>query len=275
MSNVHVGISWSVISDKSTALLLSNSEFDHVDIIAKDAGKGQILLVGGPETIKIDTWGLGKVTGRDGVTSFSNGTALASSPIRQPSLTKEGGRHFFTKRRPKYHELKSSQIIDARAYGASGDGITDDTAVLNHIFATAVNMSAVVYLPFGVYLIKDTVHIPVGSRIVGQAWAQIMATGPKFADALLPRVAVRVGSPGEAGVVEIQSMMVTVKGATAGAVLMEWNVHESSQGSAGLWGESPTRLLGMSDMGGKALVANTFFLLQTLISAWEVRRAVI
>ncbi|KAH7492899.1 hypothetical protein FOMA001_g2168 [Fusarium oxysporum f. sp. matthiolae] len=62
-----------------------------------------------------------------------------------------------------------------------------------------------------------------------------MATGSRFADPLKPRVAVRVGLPGQVGVVEIQNMMMTVKGATAGAIMMEWNVHESGQGSAGLW----------------------------------------
>lgn len=40
----------------------------------------------------------------------------------------------------------------------------------------------------------------------------------------------------DVGIIEMQSMMVTVSGPTAGAVLMEWNVHESMQGSAGLWG---------------------------------------
>ncbi|EXL67159.1 hypothetical protein FOPG_16703 [Fusarium oxysporum f. sp. conglutinans race 2 54008] len=62
-----------------------------------------------------------------------------------------------------------------------------------------------------------------------------MATGSRSVDALKPRVAVRVGLPGQVGVIEVQNKMVTVKGATAGAIMMEWNVHESSQGSAGLW----------------------------------------
>ncbi|KAL9571903.1 hypothetical protein ACKAV7_003892 [Fusarium commune] len=62
-----------------------------------------------------------------------------------------------------------------------------------------------------------------------------MATGEKFLDILYPRIAVRVGLPGQVGVVEIQNIMVTIKGVTAGAVMMEWNVHESGQGSAGLW----------------------------------------
>ena len=45
----------------------------------------------------------------------------------------------------------------------------------------------------------------------------------------------RVGNPGESGVVEISDMMFTTRGPTAGAILMEWNVHESFQGSAAMW----------------------------------------
>ncbi len=41
----------------------------------------------------------------------------------------------------------------------------------------------------------------------------------------------RVGIEGDHGAVEISDMLFTVKGATAGAILLEWNVHESVQGS--------------------------------------------
>lgn len=41
----------------------------------------------------------------------------------------------------------------------------------------------------------------------------------------------RVGNVGESGIIEIQDMLFTVKGPTVGAILMEWNVHESTQGS--------------------------------------------
>lgn len=92
------------------------------------------------------------------------------------------------------------------------------------------------YFPYGVYFIKDTLHIPVGSRIIGQAWSQIMASGPNFQDELNPRAVAQVGREGDVGTIEIQDLMFTVSGPTAGAVLVEWNVHESYQGSVGMWG---------------------------------------
>ena len=235
MHYVKVAVSTSVMSDNSTALLLSNSGFYYVDTIIEDALEKKVLLPGGPRTVNVDTWGFGRVTNADGTTAFHNGANL-DSPVRNSTLVTGGRKQFYTRRRPKYDNLGFSQIIDAKAYGAKGDGQTDDTGVLNHLFSAAANMSAIVYIPFGVYLITDTVEVPVGSRVNGQAWPQIMASGSKFSDPLNPRVAVRVGLPGQVGVVEIQNMMITVKGATAGAVMMEWNVHESGQGSAGLWG---------------------------------------
>jgi polygalacturonase len=60
-------------------------------------------------------------------------------------------------------------IIDVKAIGAKGNGVTDDTPVLNAILQNAANISSIVYFPFGIYIIKDTLKVPVGSRIIGQA----------------------------------------------------------------------------------------------------------
>jgi len=46
---------------------------------------------------------------------------------------------------------------------------------------------------------------------------------------------VRVGSPGIVGDVEMQDLIFTNRGATAGLILLEWNIRAASPGSAGLW----------------------------------------
>tara|TARA_R110002060_G_scaffold6910_5_gene10448 strand:+ start:571 stop:855 length:285 start_codon:yes stop_codon:yes gene_type:complete len=79
--------------------------------------------------------------------------------------------------------------------------------------------------------------IPIGSRIIGQAWSQIMGKGAKFQDEAVPRAVVQVARPGEIGIIEIQDMMFTVGGPTAGAVIVEWNAAQATQGSVGLWGK--------------------------------------
>lgn len=62
-------------------------------------------------------------------------------------------------------------------YGAKGDGVTDDTKALNAILEGAANTSSVVFFPYGIYVVTDTLRVPVGSRIIGQVWPQFMGTG--------------------------------------------------------------------------------------------------
>lgn len=46
---------------------------------------------------------------------------------------------------------------------------------------------------------------------------------------------VKVGNKGETGSLEIVEMLFSVRGPTAGIILMEWNVKASSLGNAGMW----------------------------------------
>ena len=47
----------------------------------------------------------------------------------------------------------------------------------------------------------------------------------------------KVGVSGDEGTVEMQDLMLTTKGGTAGVVLLEWNVKAKTPGSAAMWGE--------------------------------------
>jgi hypothetical protein len=78
------------------------------------------------------------------------------------------------------------------------------------------------------------VYVPVGSIIIGEGWSQIMGTGSYFEDGLNPKVIVQVSAPGDSAIIQISDMLFTVKGPTAGAILMQWNVHEPTQGSGKL-----------------------------------------
>jgi hypothetical protein len=259
--NANVGIETSLDADYSTSFILQNAAFQGVDNIVIDSAAGQVLYPGDASVvIFVDSWGFGQVANATGETDFVNGNTIQGPP-RPTSLVVDeaddsgtGQLFYFTRRRPSYLDLGNSQLMDVKAYGASGNGVDDDTAILNHILSVAANISAIVYIPHGVYIISDTLYVPVGSRIIGQAWPQIMATGEKFGDMAHPKVAVQVGEMGSVGVAEIQCMLFTVRGPTAGAVLLEWNVHESSKGSAGLWGEYrpffSSTLSGGSQRGG-------------------------
>ncbi|KAI5195571.1 hypothetical protein E4T38_09005 [Aureobasidium subglaciale] len=86
------------------------------------------------------------------------------------------------------------------------------------------------------YMTDDTVQILSVAKAVGECCSQILASGDKFKDMKNSHVVVRVDSDGgETGTVEIQDLLFTVRGATAGAVLVEWNMHSSSPGAAAMW----------------------------------------
>ncbi|KAL2165640.1 hypothetical protein VTG60DRAFT_4073 [Thermothelomyces hinnuleus] len=207
---------------------------------------GATLLAGTSGSTTIAAWGLGKrydtATGEDsGV--WQDGTAFPRAPVIWPGLLKDPGVQtsgFFERSKPQYESLPASAFVNLKsAFGAAGDGVTDDTSALNAAFASVASSGRILWIPAGVYIVTDTVLIPPGVKVVGQAWSQIMGSGSSFADADEPRPVVKVGNPGDEGSVDIQDLLFTVRGATAGAVVPQWNIRASSPGSAAMWGESP------------------------------------
>ncbi|KAJ5387333.1 hypothetical protein N7509_009874 [Penicillium cosmopolitanum] len=253
IANTPTGIVTSLYGENSTAFLLQNVGFFNVKsaILAEKAS--EIILAGGNEVL-LDAWGFGLYVNSSGI-HFAQESEFPTM-TREESLVGENKyvkANLFTRRRPQYYDLGQSQVFDVKAYGAKGDGVTDDTAALNGVLSIAANLSSIVFIPHGIYVIKDTLKIPKGSRVIGQAWSQIMASGEKFHDAETPHVAVKVGDPGDLGIMEIQDLLFTVSGPTAGAVLLEWNIHESTKGSVGLW-DSHFRVGGAK--GSKLQAAN-------------------
>lgn len=111
--------------------------------------------------------------------------------------------------------------------------MTDDTLA----FQTALNQNVgkIIFVDAGTYILTGTVSVPSGTRLVGETWSQFAAKGSYFGDASNPKVMLRVGEKGEFGSVEMQDLLFTTQGATPGAILVEWNIKASNQGSAGLW----------------------------------------
>jgi len=58
-----------------------------------------------------------------------------------------------------------------------------------------------------------------------------------FSDMTNPTAMVVVANPADVGIIEIQDILFTVIGGTQGAVLLEWNAYQASQGAVGMWGE--------------------------------------
>jgi hypothetical protein len=113
----------------------------------------------------------------------------------------------------------------------TNDGKGDQTGAINTFLQKAAASGKIAYFPAGIYQVGGTVIIPAGSRVQGSSWSQIQGAGFYFADMNNPHVMVQVGNKGDVGDVEIVEMLFSVKGSTAGAILMEWNIAARTQGS--------------------------------------------
>lgn len=67
-------------------------------------------------------------------------------------------------------QAAASDFIDARHFGAAGDGATDDTAALQRAIDAAAEKSGGVFIPPGAYLTRE-LHVRAGIALVGiPAW---------------------------------------------------------------------------------------------------------
>lgn len=246
IANTPKGIVTSLVGENSTSFLLQNVGFFNVEQSVVDSTEDKVLVSGGSQVV-LESWGFGQINNAtSGTGFFINGDNI---PAMNRSKALLGAQYdqlqpnLFTRRRPKYYYEPQSKVMNVKALGAKGNGVTDDTIVLNSILSGAANTSSIVYFPYGVYIVTDTLRVPIGSRIIGQAWSQIMGKGAKFENELKPRPVVQVAMRGDEGIIEIQDMMFTVSGATAGAVVVEWNAKEATQGSVGLWGTTSSLFL--------------------------------
>ncbi|KAH7017946.1 pectate lyase superfamily protein-domain-containing protein [Microdochium trichocladiopsis] len=142
---------------------------------------------------------------------------------------------YLERARPQYQDRAPGDFVHLKDLGARGDGSTDDTAAIQAAFSRYGDGSKVIYVDAGSYIIKDTVLIPPGAKVVGETWSQLVATGAKFGDAMKPVPMLKVGSEGDVGSVELQDLILTSRGPTPGLVVMEWNIAADFPGSAGLW----------------------------------------
>jgi hypothetical protein len=95
----------------------------------------------------------------------------------------------------------------------------------------------IIYVDAGSYIFTDTITIPPGSRLLGESWAQLVAFGQKFNDANNPRPLIKVGDhDGIRGSVQLQDLLFTSKGPTAGLIAVEWNIQGTSRSNAAMWG---------------------------------------
>jgi len=211
------------------SLVLNNIHLTNVPTAVGVVG-GAVVLAGGTTTIA--SWGQGDVfKGTSATGTFTQGTIPAAN---KPAALLDSSGRIFGKTRPQYGAYAVSQFVSVRDQGAKGDGKTDDTAALKAIFASFAGCK-IIFFDAGTYVVTSTIQIPAGTQIVGEAWSVIAGKGAAFQNINSPIPVIQVGAPGSSGVVEISDIIFKTIGPTPGAIVVEWNVKQSSQGSAGLW----------------------------------------
>jgi hypothetical protein len=212
--------------NRNSQLVIQNLDHDTDNAIAMDSNNNVKLAA----TAMVDTWVWGNITPGQ----YVSGRSLTTTRLN--ALLSNG--KFFTRSQPTYAEYAADQVVNVKAVSAhpvEGDGRTDDVASLNAILADNAANCKITYFPYGVYIVKDTLKIPVGSRIAGEAWAVISGAGDAFKDASNPKPVVQVGQANDVGVIEIQNIRFSVSEVLPGATILEINAAGTNPGDVALW----------------------------------------
>ncbi|KAG8220683.1 glycoside hydrolase family 55 protein [Butyriboletus roseoflavus] len=233
VTNTPIFIQASVASNGTLpySLILNNIQLSGVPTAVGDAN-GTTILAGGTTTIA--SWAQGnEYSGTSDQKTWVQGNIASPN---KPSVLLDSSGRIFGKAHPQYASYAVDQFISVKSQGAKGDGQTDDTSAIQNVFNQYAGCK-IIFFDAGVYYVTDTISIPAGTRITGEAWSVILAGGSNFQSQGNPRVVVQAGTSGSQDVLEISDMVFSTAGPTPGAIVLEWNVHDPSgqQGAAGLW----------------------------------------
>lgn len=213
----------------STGIVLENVALSGVTAAVADTS-GKTILDG--SSAVVSEWALGPVyEGSTSSRSFSEGGKIGNYRRHSTLLDSTGA--YFERAKPQYEDHAVGDFLHVKDMGATGDGSTDDTAAFQA--ALYASLGKILFVDAGSYILTSTVTIPSGAKIIGETWSQLVASGSYFEDVNNPKVLLKVGNAGDIGDVEMQDLLFTTRGATAGLILVEWNIQAASAGSAGLW----------------------------------------
>ncbi|TVY68952.1 Glucan endo-1,3-beta-glucosidase [Lachnellula suecica] len=194
---------------------------------------GTVVLTGSimPGT----TWTRGNIyTASSATPNHSSGTKLTTS--RPQTLVNSTG-FYQTVVPPNYAEYDVSNVVNVKsvaAYPVAGDWVADDTASLQAILNSAAGKQ-LLYFPSGIYLISSTLLVPVGSRLIGESFTQLSATGSNFKDAKNPTPMIKVGNAGDVGTAQMTDFVFTIADILPGAIMVEVNMAGDKPGDVGFF----------------------------------------
>lgn len=152
------------------SIIIENVKLNDVGVAVSDRN-GTVVLPGTSHSSTIKSYIQGTVY-KDATTgSYMEASGTYS---RSQVLLDHSG-DYWTKSRPQYERYSSSCFASVKDFGARGDGKTDDTKAIIAALKANVNRR-ITYFPAGNYRVSDTVLVPAGSRLVGEAWSTLSGT---------------------------------------------------------------------------------------------------
>lgn len=113
------------------SIVLNNARLSNVSTAVGVVG-GQVVLPGGTTTIS--SWVQGNVySGTNTNGTYKQG--ISSAAHKSSAILDSAGR-VFGRTRPQYENIPASQVVSIKSQGAKGDGLTDDTSIINSVLAT-------------------------------------------------------------------------------------------------------------------------------------------
>ncbi|CUF42273.1 glycoside hydrolase family 55, putative, partial [Bodo saltans] len=161
-------------------------------------------------------------------TMFPRGaTTFARRPagLVDPSTGK-----WFGRTRPNYETFVTANFTN----------FTDVTSELQALLNANVGTSPI-FIPYGIYFISNTVLVPAGSKLFGEAWTRFAPVGDFFGDLTNPQPVFQVGTVNgyeidTGGAVEISDLMFTTHYPAPGAKMIVWHADCGGvAGACGLW----------------------------------------
>lgn len=201
------------------ALVLENVVFNDVGIAVQ--GPNGTDIPGSTSSFTVPAWAQGHAYAPTSA-NYIELHGYINPNLRSPALTSQG--KFYTRQKPQYEDWPVSAFISARDVGATGDGETDDTAALQAGIQRAAQQGKIFFIDGGDYIVTSTIYVPGGSKIVGEVFPVLLATGSFWSDINNPLPVIQVGNVGEVGQVEWTDCILSTRGPTPGAVLVQWNL---------------------------------------------------
>jgi hypothetical protein len=208
-------------------ILLDNVNFEKTPIAVQSTTSQTILE--GNQLIK--SWGQGHV-----YIPSSNNYTYIRGPLSPPdkAVVLLDGSKFLEHSRPEYSEYSMNKFVSVKSEGAKGDGMTDDTVIIQRTIDTYA-ASKIIFFDAGAYIHTSTINIPSNAVLVGEVESVIMASGSFFGDAANPKPVWSVGQQGQSGNVQIVDILFSQRGPVPGAIMLQWNLQSTCPGKSGLW----------------------------------------